>query len=195
MKPLHAISLCVFTVLFSLQVNASDVSLRYQARELEAISREIAYSLRGERAHRDLYREAEALAREARLFRDAVEGRYEHRYVQSRYDALSSHYRRFDRHYHTTRFTPYTWSLENSILSISLAYRELDMGWSRHRNAWDSPSRYGDPVIVFNGRPDYGPFGISHDYRKSSRHDHHDRHDNRRYRDERDERGRRNHYK
>lgn len=205
MKIIKSIALALGFALLSMQASAADPYLARQAGELEALSYEIARELRYSGEHASLRREAEELAREASRFRDAVDGRYDRGYVQTRYRTLSNHFGSFDRRYQQSRFGPQFRNINRSYISISTTYRGLDSGYIRFSSSWDRGYREPERVIVYRSAPSrrYEPFGLfidKHDNRhrgyKSSRSSRHksDRHDSRgRYGHE--DRGRRNHYK
>lgn len=207
MKTIKSIALAMGFALLSMQANASDPYLVQQASELEALSYEIARELRYSGEHSSLRREAEQLAREASRFRDAVDGRYDHGYVQTRYRTLSNHFGNFDRHYHQSRFGPRYSNINRSYISITTTYRGLDSGYIRYSNSWNRSYREPERVIIYKSAPSrsfnsFGLFFDTHDNRghKSSRsvkryNDRYvDRH-NSRGRNSHDDRGRRNHYK
>src|SRR5690606_29112878 len=127
-------------------------------------------------------------------FRDAVDGRQDHRYVQTRYRTLSNHFGSFDRRYHQSRFGPRYRHINRSYISITTIYRGLDSGYSRYSSSWGRGYREPERVIIYESAPSrhYRPFGLAIDRHK--------RHDNRRYKSSRSnkhrsDRGRRNHYK
>lgn len=198
MKTIKSIALALGFALLSVQAHAADPYLVRQASELEALSYEIARELRYSGEHTALRREAEQLAREASRFRDAVDGRHDRGYVQTRYRTLSNHFGNFDRHYHRSSFGSQHRQINRSYISITASYRGLDSGYSRYSNSWDRGYREPERVIIYQSAPSrsYKPFGL--------RVDSYNRHDNRRYKssrsnkqryDRQDDRGRRNHYK
>jgi|GEM_PF-2867191 len=208
MKTIKSIALALGFTLLSMQANASDPYLVRQASELEARSYEIARELRYSGEHSSLRREAEQLAREASRFREAVDGRYDHGYVQTRYRTLSNHFGSFDRHYHQSHFGSQYRNINRSYISITTTYRGLDSGYSRYSSSWDRGYREPERVIIYQSGPSrrYEQFGLfidKHDNRghKSSRSvrrfdDRYvDRHHSRGHSNRHDDRGRRNHYK
>jgi hypothetical protein len=213
MTIIKSIALALGATLLSIQANAADPYLVRQASELEALSYAIAGELRYSGEHSSLRREAEQLAREASRFRDAVDGRHDHRYVQTRYSTLSNHFGSFDRRYHQSSFGPQYRNINRSYISITATYRGLDSSYSRYANSWDRGYREPERVVIYKSAPSrsYRPFGLfvdKHDNRghKSSRsvrrfNDRYvDRHDSRgrssrNSRNSHDDRGRRNHYK
>ena len=203
MKTFHTLIISLALGLFAMQASASDAYLHQQARELESLSRDIARELRYSGEHRALRREAEELALEASRFRDAIDGRYERVYIQSRYDTLSRHYHSLDRRYREVHFEPRYRYLDRSFISIGAIFGGLDSGYVRFTSGWDFPyyssrSYSSRPVIVSRPSSRYAPFGLQQrDYRDDHRYERrvsHDRHSSR-SRHERDDRGRRNHYK
>lgn len=195
MKTIKSAALVLGLALLSMQANASDPYLVRQASELELLSYEIARELRYSGEHSSLRREAEALAREASRFRDAVDGRRDQRYVQTRYRTLSNHFGSFDRRYQRSRFGPQYRQINRSYISITATYRGLDSGYIRYSNSWNRSYREPERVIIYKSVPSrsYRPFGLSfdtHDNRnyKSSR-------SNKNRNDRHDSRGSRNHYK
>lgn len=207
MTIIRSIALALGFTLLSMQANASDPYLVRQASELEALSYGIARELRYSGQHSSLRREAEELAREASRFRDAVDGRYDHGYVQTRYRSLSNHFGSFDRRYQTSRFGSHYRDINRSYISITTTYRGLGSGYSRYSSSWSRGYREPERVIIYQSAPSrsYNSFGLfidTHNNRghKSSRsvrryHDRYvDRHDSR-GRNSHNDRGRRNHYK
>lgn len=212
MNTIKSIALALGFALLSMQANASDPYLVRQASELEALSYGIAQELRYSGEHSSLRREAEQLAREASRFRDAIDGRHDHGYVQTRYRTLSNNFGSFDRRYQQSRFGSQHRHINSSYISITATYRGLDSGYSRYTSSWDRGYREPARVIIYQSAPSrsYSPFGLfidshnshnkhnSHDRRsyKSSRSNKHSkgRHDSR-GRNSHDDRGRRNHYK
>lgn len=195
MTIIKSIALALGVTLLSMQANADDPYLRRQASELEALSYGIARELRYSGEHSSLRREAEELAREASRFRDAVDGRYDNSYVQTRYRSLSSHFGSFDRRYHQARFGSQFDHINRSYISITATYRGLDSGYIRYSSGWDRGYREPERVIIYRSAPSrsYRPFGLSFDthdnrsYKSSRSHKNRD--------DRHDSRGRRNHYK
>lgn len=207
MTTIKSIALALGFALLSMQANASDPYLVRQANELEALSYEIARELRYSGEHSSLRREAEQLAREASRFRDAVDGRYDNSYVQTRYRTLSSHFGSFDRRYNQSRFGSHYRNINRSYISITTTYRGLDSGYIRYSSSWNRGYREPERVIIYKSAPSrsYKPFGLSFDkhnkrsYKSSrsvKRYDDRyvDRH-NSRSRNNHNDRGRRNHYK
>ena len=207
MTTIKSIALALGFALLSMQANASDPYLVRQANELEALSYEIARELRYSGEHSGLRREAEQLAREASRFRDAVDGRYDNSYVQTRYRTLSNHFGSFDRRYNQSRFGSHYRNINRSYISITTTYRGLDSGYIRYSSSWNRGYREPERVIIYQSAPSrsYKPFGLSFDrhnnrsYKSSrsvKRYDDRyvDRHHSR-SRNSHDDRGRRNHYK
>ncbi|MCP5356859.1 MAG: hypothetical protein H7A06_01795 [Pseudomonadales bacterium] len=203
MKTFQMLIISLGLALLATQASASDAYLHQQARELESLSREIARELRYSGEHRALRREAEELALEASRFRDAIDGRYERVYIQSRYDTLSRHYRSLDRRYREVHFEPRYRYLDRSFISIGAIFGDLDIGYVRYTRDWDFPyyssrSYSSRPIIVTRPAPRYAPFGLQQrdrrDDRGYERRPSNDRHSSRSRHDS-DDRGRRNHYK
>ncbi len=188
------------------QASANDAYLLRQASELEAISNNIARELRHTGGYGSLRGDAEQLAREARRFRNALNGRNDRFYIQARYNDMSNYYDRFDRRYRQTTFGHSHRHVHSSYVSITTVFHGLSGGYTSYSRGYAQPRRDHDRVIIYQAPPiRYAPFGIQHNNRRydNDRYDRNDRyeryernrHDNRRRDDHRNDRGRRNHYK
>lgn len=210
----------LFGLSVSAQASANDDYLLRQASELEAISYSIARDLRHTGGYGSLRGDAENLAREARRFRESLNGRHDRFYVQARYNDMSNHYDRFERRYRQTSFAHNHRHVHSSYVSITTVFRGISGGYTSYTRGYVEPRHNHDRVIIYQAPSiRYAPFGIQHNNRRydndrydnnrygndRNRHDR-DRHDNRRndHRydnrydnrdDHRDDRGRRNHYK
>ncbi len=203
MKNFGSIALFLGLILCTAQASASNAYMARQAYELEAMSHKIASELRHSGEHRSLQREAEQLARQAARFRDALDDRHAHSYLQTRYRELSSHYSSFDRRYQRTRFGSHYNHLHRHYSSLNTLYFGLNTSFISYSNSYSHQTRAPRSVIIYQSSPSrrYEPFGLQHrsysnrdhdrDRSRShsrSRNDSHDRHRN-------EDRGRRNHYK
>lgn len=199
----------VFTLLFGLlayasPASANDGSLLRQASHLEDISYQMARELRYTGVYGSLRDDAEKLAREARRFRDALAGRSDRYYLQSRYNEMAKYYERFESRYRRSHFGPEYRHVHRTYVSITSIFYGINGSYVSYVRGWDAPRREPDRIIIHRAPPIiYAPFGLQHD-RRDDQNDHdrrdfgqhdRDRHDGDRDRNNRDERNGRNHYK